>query len=100
LALQYHKSGELQTCYSDSDWAGNCDDKHSTPGNLLISEGVVICWTSKKQPVVALSTAESENFALSSAAQKAAWLHKLLADLQVPSQPILLKEDNQGAIYR
>jgi len=97
LALQNHKSGEL-TGYSDSDWAGDCDDGHSTSGNFLIFGGAAICWTSKKQPVVALSTAESEYIALSPAVQESAWLQKLLADLQMLSQPILMMENNQGAM--
>ena len=36
--------------------------------------------------------------ALSLAAQEAAWLQKLLTDLQIPPKPIVIKEDNQGAI--
>ena len=76
----------------------NHDDRHSTSGNLLIFGGGAICWASRKQSVVALSTAESEYIALSAAVQEAAWLQKLLADLRMPSQPIVMMEDNQGAI--
>jgi len=94
LALRYHKSGELLTGYSDSDWASHCDDRHST----FIFGGAAICWTSKEQPVIALSTAECEYIALSSAAQEAAWLQKLLADLQMPSKPIIMMEDHQRAM--
>ena len=72
------KDVEPLTGYSDFDWAGDCDDGHF---NLFIFGGAVICWT-RKQPVVALSTAKSEYIALSSTAQEAAWLQKLLADLQ------------------
>jgi len=38
-----------------------------------VGEGV-IAWSSKKQPCVALSTAEAEYVALASAAQEAVWL--------------------------
>ena len=48
--------------------------------------------------MAALSTTEVEYIALSLAAQDAIWLQKLLMELKVPSQPITLMEDNQGAI--
>jgi len=76
LALRYRKSGELLTGYSDSDWVGDCDGRHPTSGNLFIFGGALICRTRKKQ----------------------AWLQKLLADLQMTSQPILMMENKQGAI--
>ena len=65
---------------------------------LFIYGGGVITWSSKKQAVVALSTTEAEYIALSAAAQEAAWLQKLLLDLRMPPQPLIIMEDNQGAI--
>ena len=65
LALRYQKSEESPTGYSDADWAGDHDDRHSTSGNLFIFGGGAICWSSKKQAVVALSTSEAEYIALS-----------------------------------
>ena len=57
-------------------------------------------WLSKKQPVVALSTNEVEYIAFSSATQQAVWLNRLLTDIKVPPQRlILIKEDNQGIIF-
>ncbi len=64
---------------------------------MFIYAGGVISWISKKQVVVALSTSEAEYMALSKAAQEAAWLQKLFTDLQLPSEAILIMEDNQGA---
>ena len=57
LSLQYRSSdcGEL-IGYSDSDWAGNLDDRHSTSGCLAQLSGGAISWLSKKQATVALST--------------------------------------------
>lgn len=62
---------------------------------MFIYAGGVISWISKKQVVVALSTSEAEYMALSKAAQEAAWLQKLFTDLQLPSEAILVIEDNQ-----
>ena len=53
---------------------------------------------SKKQAVVALSTSEAEYIALSSAAQEAIWLRKLLTELGISTVCVKLMEDNQGAI--
>ena len=98
LALRYKRSKDQLTGYSDSDWAGDHDDRHSTSGNVFVFGNGAITWTSKKQAVVALSTSEAEYIALSAAAQEAAWLQKLFSDLLMSSQPIVMMEDNQGAI--
>ena len=84
--------------FSDADWAGDRDDRHSTSGNVFIFGGGAVSWLSKKQAVVALSTSEAEYVALSSATQEAIWLKRLLIDLNVIHDcPIVIQEDNQGA---
>ena len=61
--------------------------------------GAAITWRSKKQPCVALSTAEAEYIALASAAQEAIWMRQLLADVRNhPREPTRIFEDNQSAI--
>ena len=85
--------------YFDAEWAGDQDDCHSTTGNVFILSGGAVSWFNKKQPVVALSTAEAEYILLISATQEAVWLRRLLQDLNVcPTKPKVLKVDNQGAI--
>ena len=99
-ALKYEKSEDgALVGYSDADWAGDLDDRHSTTGNLFLMVGGPISWASKKQATVALSTSEAEYVALSSATQEVIWLRRLLTDLgQVPNEPTVMMEDNQGAI--
>ena len=100
LALKYQKScsGKL-TGYSDADWGGDQDDRHSTSGNLFILSRGPISWLSKKQSVTALSTSEAEYVALSVATQEAVWLRRLLSEMRMCSkEPTVLKEDNQGAV--
>ena len=53
--------------YSDSDWAGDLDDRKSTSGYVFMMSGAPISWRSKKQTSVA---PEAEYIALSSATQK------------------------------
>ena len=101
LAIKYQKSeNDPLIGYSDADWAGDLDDRHSTTDNIFLMTGGPISWLSKKQAAVALSTSEAEYVALSSVTQEAVWLRKLLtSDLQVTSQePTMIMEDNQGAI--
>ena len=45
--------------YSDSDWGGSVDDMKSTSGYTFTLGSVVFSWISKKQEVVAQSTAEA-----------------------------------------
>ena len=75
------------------------DGRHSTSGNVFSSARGAVSWLSKKQATVALSTAEAEYVALSTATQEAIWLRRLLADVGEPlEEPIVIHEDNQGAI--
>lgn len=100
LGVRYQKSGDrVLVGYSDADWAGDQDDRHSTTGNLFMMARGPITWLSKKQGIVALSTTEAEYVALSTATQEAVWLRRLLMDLNAfPNGPTVLMEDNQGAI--
>ncbi|XP_038697950.1 secreted RxLR effector protein 161-like [Tripterygium wilfordii] len=52
--------------FTDSDWAGYLDDRKSTSRIIFNLGSRAISWSSKKQEVVALSTAESEYIATSS----------------------------------
>lgn len=67
---------DQQDCsgYSDSDWAGDLNDRKSMSGYIFMLGGAGISWRSKKQTSVALSTAEAEYIALSSSVQEAMWL--------------------------
>ena len=85
--------------FADADWAGDVTDRRSTSGYVFCLSGGAISWRSKKQDCVALSTAEAEYVALSSAGQESVWLRKLTAELgQVSSHPTTIYEDNQSAI--
>ena len=100
LGLSYKKCADGNLIgYSDADWAGDMDDRHSTSGNLFLLAKGAVSWLSKKQATVALSTTEAEYVALSAATQEAIWLRRLLADVGKPhKEPIVVNEDNQGAI--
>ncbi|KAH9780091.1 hypothetical protein KPL71_007943 [Citrus sinensis] len=77
--------------YSNSDWAGCVDDMRSTSGYYFsfgseIVSGIV-SWCSKKQEVIAQSTAEAEYVAAAAAAvNQALWIRKLMTDLHMEQQ--------------
>ncbi len=71
----------------------------STTGYLFTFDGNTITWGSRLQSTVALSFAESEYMAMSSAVQEAIHLLQLLKDLGFKeSEPTVIFEDNQGCI--
>ena len=85
--------------YTDADYAYQLDNRRSVSGRVMMLHGAAVMWTSKQQPVVALSTAESEYIAAADAAKDCLWLRKLLADIGYDiSAPTLLNEDNQAAM--
>ena len=98
IAFTKSESGECLG-YSDVDWAGDQEDRRSTSGYLFQMSGGPVSWKSRKQESVALSTAEAEYIALSSAAQETVWLRRLITELgNEPEEPTTLMEDNQSAI--
>ena len=85
--------------FSEADWAGDRADRKSTSGYCFRLNNGLISWRTNKQSCVALSTAEAEYVALSSAAQEAVWFKQLISDLNVKdTNPLLINEDNQSAI--
>ena len=46
--------------YTDVDWAGSPSDRRSTSRDCVLVGGNLVSWKSKKQNVVARSSAESE----------------------------------------
>ena len=86
-------------CYSNSDWAGDLDDRRSITGYAFNIGSEVIAWSSKKQSTVALSSCEVEYQALCAATCEAIWLRRLLNDAgKEQKQPTSIKSDNQSTI--
>lgn len=85
--------------YSDSDMAGDIDDRKSTTGVLFKLGDSLISWQSQKQKVVALSSCEAEYIAAATAAVQGVWLAQLIGELE-GQEPgcALIKVDNKSAI--
>nr|GEY71112.1 putative ribonuclease H-like domain-containing protein [Tanacetum cinerariifolium] len=57
----FQPNGYLETqLFTDADWAGNKSDRRSTSSYFTLVGGNLVTWRSKKQKVVALSSAEAE----------------------------------------
>ena len=73
--------------------------KKSTSGYVFRLGGDTISWKSKRQPIVTLSSTETEYVALCSAAQETIWLRHLLSSIGFEQvSPATLHEDNQSTI--
>jgi hypothetical protein len=86
--------------YSDSDWAGDRDDRKSTTGYVIKLNKSTISWLSKKQKTIALSSAEAEYMAICATAQEVMWLRQLLSEILPRTQPMsstVIYTDNQAA---
>lgn len=100
LKLRYEKtkSGRL-TAYSDADWASEIDRRRSCSGYLIKMAGASICWSSKRQSIVALSSTEAEYIALSSAVCEIIWLKQLADEINREiAKKVTVFCDNQSTI--
>ncbi|KAJ9557266.1 hypothetical protein OSB04_011880 [Centaurea solstitialis] len=67
--------------YSDASWITNKEDHSSTSGWVFLLGGGAICWASKKQTCITVSTMESEFVALAAAGKEAEWLRNLIYEI-------------------
>jgi hypothetical protein len=87
------------TGYSDSDLAGDVDDRKSTSGSMFLLGTSLVTWGSQKQRVVALSSCEAEYIASANAACQGIWHSRLLGGLLgIPTSQVKLLVDNKSAI--
>lgn len=85
--------------YTDADFAGSIVDRKSTTGYCTFIGGSLVTWRSKKQGVVARSSAEAEFRALAKGICEGIWIRSILSDLTgSPSIPIVMHCDNKPAI--
>ena len=85
--------------YTYADWAGCLDDRRSTTGYFAYVGGNLVNWRSKKQGIVARSTAEAEYRAMALGICELLWLRILMNELHLyDGSPLLLKCDSKAAI--
>jgi len=96
--LTYRNSNNPQLMvYCDSSYA-NTEDYSSISGFGAMFGNCLVSWSSKKQPVVALSSTEAEYVAVTSASQEALWFQSLLYELGIVQNTVIIQEDNESCI--
>ena len=99
--LVYRPDGgkELFTSFADADHGGDKTTGRSTGGYLIKFESGAVSWSSKLQPLVALSTTEAEYIAAVEAGKEIIWMRQLLVEFGIEvKDPSILRMDNQSAI--
>jgi len=84
--------------YSDADWAGCPEERRSTSGGIIRFNGDIICWVSRRQRTIALSSAESEYIALTEVTKEIRWVQQWVSEVLDVRNPGIINCDNQAAI--
>jgi transposase InsO family protein len=99
IIYQPSDSPEPFITYSDADHGGNPDNGKSTGGYVVKIGSGAVSWSSKLQPLVALSTTEAEHISAVEAGKEILWMRQFMGEIgQEVSGPSLLRMDNQSAI--
>jgi hypothetical protein len=86
--------------FCDSDWAGDPETRISVTGFVISLLDVPVCWCSKSQKGVTLSSTEAEYVAISEAVNELKFVYYLPRDLHIKVKiPIVIKTDNISAIF-
>jgi hypothetical protein len=86
--------------FCDSDWAGDSETRISVTGFIIYLMNVPVCWRSKAQRGVTLSSSEAEYVAISEAVKEIKFIYYLLQGIGIDIElPIIVKTDNIGAMF-
>jgi hypothetical protein len=97
--LVFGDSDDGLRSFTDSSWGSEVLNWRSMSGYVFTLYGGAICWSAKKQSVVALSTAEAEYIAMTRATKEAIWIRQFMGELFGEfTDATVLHADNQSAI--
>eukprot|EP00253_Pinus_taeda_P009646 PITA_09646 len=99
LSQSNAKTSPLLVGFTNSDWAGDPDDRKSTAGYVFTFGSRPITWACKKQSTISLSSPEAKYRGAVEASKEALWLCQILSEFGFQKQhPTTLWCDNQSAI--
>ena len=98
--LTYKPGDDVKvTCFSDADYAADKASRRSVSGSVTFLNDNLICWFSRKQKSITLSTFEAEFVAANEATKDVIWIKHMLEEMQIPFVlPMELKCDNVSTI--
>ena len=79
--LYTRDEADLLKAYTNRDFAGDVNGGRSTSGYVFLMSNAAVAWSSKKQPVVTLSTTEAEYVAAAACACQSIWMKEVLVSL-------------------
>eukprot|EP00253_Pinus_taeda_P006575 PITA_06575 len=79
LSQSNAEQSPLLVGFTDSDWAGDPDDRKPTVGYVFTLGSVPITWACKKQSAISLSSTEAEYRGAIEASKEALWLRQILS---------------------
>ncbi|RVW71160.1 Retrovirus-related Pol polyprotein from transposon TNT 1-94 [Vitis vinifera] len=85
--------------YTDSNMAGDVDNRRSTSGYLMTFSGSAVSWQSRLHKCVALSTTEAEYIAAAEACKELLRMKCFMQELGFKQQHYVVYYDNQSAIH-
>ncbi|KAK4378798.1 hypothetical protein RND71_000660 [Anisodus tanguticus] len=86
--------------YTDADWGGCPDTRHSTSGYCMFLGNNLVSWSAKRQSTLSRSSAEAEYRGVANMVYESCWLRNLLLVLHCPIQKVILVYcDNVSVIY-
>jgi|ERR1700722_2650922 len=98
LRLTYGGERKDLEGYTDADGSSQ-EHRRAISGHAFLIDGGAVSWSSRKQELVTLSTAESEYVAATHAAKEALWLRRFISEVFKPiNGPTTIHCDNQSAI--
>ena len=98
LVLTYGGEKRGLVGYVDADGASQ-EHRRAISGYVFMVDGGAVSWSSKKQELVTLSTAEAEYVAQTHAAKEAIWLRRLFTEIfKSVDTPTILFSDSKSAI--
>ena len=90
----------LLLVFTYSDYAGDPVSQRSIPGYVFYLHGVPLCWRSKAQQSVTLSSTKAEWVSLSGAVKDIVFVLNICRSISINVRlPVMVHVDNVGAIF-
>ncbi|GKC84039.1 retrotransposon protein, putative, ty1-copia subclass, partial [Tanacetum coccineum] len=99
LTFDYPKDSSIAlTAYAYADYAGCQDTRLSTFRSMQLLGDRLVCWSSKRQKSIAISSMEAKYIAMSGCCAQILWMRSQLTDYGLRFNKIPMYCDNKSAI--